>query len=517
MPKSEERLVKVGSNKKNKIITAVVITIVVLIIVAFGVYVTGIVPKLATGVTFYKVDENGNKVKFASASVNELNYGYIQVLSSYSQNGGLQGVDLDQVADPATGETYYMRILDSAAAELMNSYLVEEVADEAGYREHSGAARYARLMYEDMILPVAEYRGYPSATTYLHSMYGTGFTARNYLELNELICYVSEYNEYLAQFVFRPSAEDIQAAYDENPDAYERVDFNMYYFAAEVDEEGNADLEAALELAESVEAVAEDSESFRAGILEAFADDEALVSAIEADETYTHYEGFNSTRTDALCEGATEFLFDGTIPENAVNGEEGSSTVILEGANGYYLFLREEPYLNEVDTYYYRCLTLSNDAATEDDATPESIAAGLETTIAEANAIMAQVTDEMSFVDLLKDNTDYSEQIISGGYYDMYTEDTFNPEDPSTLANEHVALGEWLASEDRVAGDMIVLPRDDNGAVSIYYYVETLPGWMATARATIVTASINGWSANTILNQGATAEVNYSTMSAFTY
>ena len=172
---------------------------------------------------------------------------------------------------------------------------------------------------------------------------------------------------------------------------------------------------------------------------------------------------------------------------------EGDTTVI-ETEQGAYVVMFEERRVNDQDTVTYRTLTLYNEAASEADSTPESIAAAMTELQARAQSLVATPMDSIAFADLVKNNSDSVSEIIMGGYNEGTTASRFEASDTNVLSDRDTTLGAWLFDSARVHGDTLILPSEDNSYVTIYYFENVVPEWMYTARTQIVTTRVNEWS-----------------------
>ena len=186
---------------------------------------------------------------------------------------------------------------------------------------------------------------------------------------------------------------------------------------------------------------------------------------------------------------------------------EGDTTVI-ESEFGVYAVMFEARSINDAPAATYRTLTMYNEAANEQGATPESIAAGLAEVQQRANEIAATPMDSLAFADTVKANSDSVSEIITGGYNDGTTVSRFQATDENPISDRDVQLGNWLFDSSRVTGDMLVLPSEDSSYVTVYYFENVVPEWMYTARTQIITSMVNSWS-NDILSDSPTYLIAY--------
>ena len=471
--------------RRNKAIVTAIVVAFAVIVIGFFIYISGFLPKVMTGVKIQKTVD-GVTQTIDNISVAETNYHYYQVLSSYMNYGIISSsMDMDAVYDTTTGKTYRQLILDQAANELMNSTIVNQEAEEMGYLPHSGATRYADLSLESAA-QTAQLYGFGSVEQYLQALYGKGMSSRILRNCLERQCLTQEFENYVRQFLFTVSEEELNAAYDANPLVYQRVDFDYYFFAGEMDEDGNYDVTEAVEHANDVVNGATDSDSFADLVVGIIGEETAELAGFSDDYNPTHVEGYTNASVDMIAEGMSDFLF----AEDRVEGD----TTVIETEQGAYAVMFGNVHVNDEATATYRTLTIYNEAAQEAGATPESIQAGLEQTVAEANAIVATPMDSLAFADAVKTNSDSVSEIITAGYNDGTSASRFESTEENPLSERETTLGAWLFDEARVQGDTLVLPSEDSTYVTIYYFENVVPEWMYTARTQLVTGYVNSWS-----------------------
>ncbi len=475
----------IKASKRNKAIVIAIVALFAVIIIGWFIYISGLLNKVLTGVKIVRTVD-GVTQTLDNISVAETNYHYYQVLSSYYNYGIINGeMDLDAVYDQTTGQTYRQMLLDQAGSELMNSTLVNLEAESRDYLPHSGAARYADLSIES-VEQTARLYGFQSVDQYLEALYGRGMSLRILRNCLERQCLTQEYENYVRQFIFTVSEEELNAAYDANPTVYQRVDFDYYFFAGTVAEDGTYDISEAVENANHVADNATDADTFASEVVEIIGQETADLAGFTEDNNPTHVTGYTDASADTITEGLGEYLFD----DARVEGD----TTVIETEMGAYAVLFESRYTNDTPTVTYRTLTMYNDAASQADSTPESVAAGLAEVQARAQAIAATPMDSLAFSDQVKTNSDSVSEIITAGYNDGTTADRYEASETNVLSDRDVTLGNWLFDSARVHGDMLVLASEDSSYVTVYYFENVVPEWMYTARTQLVTGYVNSWS-----------------------
>ena len=475
----------IKTSRRNKAIVTALVAVFALIIAGYFVYISGLLPKVMTGVKVTKTVD-GVTSTVDNVSVARTNYHYYQVLNTYMGYGIISSsADIDSVYDTTTGKTYREMILDQAAEEIMNISLVNEDAAAHDYASHSGASRYATMSLASAE-QTAELYGFSSLEQYLQALYGRGMSTRVYRTAVEEQTLTQEYENYVRQFYFTVSEEELDAAFEANPTVYQRVDFNYYYFPGETDEEGNYDLSAALDKAQAVADGAVDSDSFAALVIEQIGQDAADLAGFSDDYNPTKAEGYSSASAENLSVEISEFLFD----DETAPGD----TMTSETELGVYVVMFGDRYTNDEARVSYRTLTIYNDVYDKGDYTDESLAAGLVETVERANSIVAAPMDSRAFADSVKKNSDSLSEIITGGYSDGVAPSRFESTEDSPLSDRETTLGNWLFDSSRVHGDTLVLPSDDSSYVTIYYFEDNVPEWMYTARTQLITGMVNSWS-----------------------
>ena len=497
----------IRASRRSKAIVTTLVIVFALIIAAFFVYISGLLPKVMTGVKINKT-VNGVVTNIDNISVAETNYHYYQVLSSYYSYGIIANdTDMDAVYDTSSGRTYRQLILDQAAEELMNSTIVNQEAEANGYLVHSGASRYADLNIESVEQTASLY-GFNSVADYLQRLYGRGMSIRVLRNCLERQALTQEYENYVRQFTFAVSEDELNAAIEANPTVYQRVDFDYYFFAGEADEDGNYDLTEAISNANQVADTATDADSFTACVVDIIGEETAELAGFSEDYTPTHAEGYTNSTADTITAGLGDYLFD--------DARTAGDTTVIETENGAYAVLFEKKYVNEEPTATYRTLTLYNDAYNAEGATPESIAAGLAEVQNRANAIIAAPMDSLAFADAVKKNSESVSEIITAGFNEGTSASRFEASETNVLTDRDAALGAWLFDESRTAGDTLVRPSEDSSYVTIFYFENVVPEWMYTARSQIVTSMVNSWS-NDIMSDSPSYAIAYDLIKALSY
>ena len=510
--------VKSAAAQKAKIsfIKAFVITILVICVAGFFIYISGILPKLATGVKVVETAADGSQTTVANISVLETNYHFYEVFSMYAMYGMVSNDTLDDVIDASSEEqqTYREFIYRTAADELMNAALVRRAAEADNYSAHSGADRYAEFQLDAMRNSATTY-GYKSITQYLQAMYGTGFNANDYRTFSANEALTNEYENYVRQFKFIPSDEDIQSTYDEDPSEFVRADFNYYLFSADLDEDGNViNLENTVAEANAVVSAVNRGTSFKDAVKTILMRDEeananALVSFSDDSVDPTLMTGYSKS--------SAEYQFKEEVSNKIFDEEtELGKAFIVELENGTYVISVVSRTTDETPTATYRTLTIANPAASDEAVTDEALNAGFEQIQAQAQSLTANRMTSLEFADCVKQNTTNPSEILNAGYVSGDTPDSYAASEDEELSAKNAEIGAWLFDEARVQGDTLIIPAADKSNVVIYYFENVCPAWMATVKDKYVTARVNGWSQE-LLAGSPSYVINYSLLKNLQY
>lgn len=501
MGKNEKVKQAYKADKRGKVILGIVIAVLAIFAIGYFVYISGLLPKTMAGMKVIQTDATtGTTTTVENISVLETNFHYYQVINTFAQQGLLNGVeDIDAVADETTGRTYRQIILDQAASEIMNIVFVNQAAEQAGYGPYSAADRVAQMSLDQMEQTATMY-GYNSVETYLTAMYGAGMTSRAYRSFYARQIFTNEYEQYVRQFVFTVSPDEVQAAYEQNPTVYQRADFNFYYFAYDLGEDGIYDTASANSKVRKVKQ-ATDAESFREKCIEAIGEEDAIIAGFVDEADPTLCVQYTSGRTDMMVSGLTEMIF----------GEEAEIGVVktIETDAGVYVVLLNDVYLDEEPVVSYRTLTLYNDDY-DMTAAPEVTAAQMTALEQEVRGYAASCTTSMEFMTQVKQHSESMNEIVYGGFNDGATEASYQQyydavaegtsQDPTVPAR--AAVGHWLFDESRTFGDTYVYVDPNHQFVTIYFFENSVPSWIYTAQNQLLTAMVNGWSSSVVPTGG---------------
>lgn len=504
-----------GKTKKKKtstkitVIKSIVASVLILSIVGYFVYISGIFPRYCSAITITETNANGVASTLGEVSVIETNLHFQEIFNMYRYMYSMDAKMLDEkVSNEPNASTYREIIMEQVAEDMMKTLILERAAKADGYDKVSGAARYADMDVE-MIRANVKLTNFQSADQYLQQVYGTGMSVRDYKEFMMRDCLFQEYQQYLSQFKFPVTTEQMESEYKSNSTQFEKLDFNYYYFVADTDENGKTTtVDAAKERAQKVVDKAKDSESFRDAVMEVLVADkmEASLETFADGANPTEHTNYDPAGLANRPEPVQKF-FETAKP--------GDKTVIVTDDGAYAIILNAKK-VDDTPTVTYRTLTLNNEVFNKEGATLEEIAAGAEALKAEAQAMVNGVTTAENFASVVKKNSSVSSEIISGGFNPTVTADKFDKTVDVNVTDLEVALGQWLFAEDRVTGNTYVETSADNSTVTIYFFEDNLPAWMAEYRSETMATLADDY-INQILATGPSYKIHYKTLKYLSY
>ena len=461
---------KIVSSKKNtkkalvkdstryKILVGAIITITVIICGGYLVHQTGLPAGVLTGAT----------VAGESVKVNELNYHFTEVYNMYVQYGILTSkADLTKVYDETTGQTYNDYLYGIAAKNQQNIILLNKEAKNAGY-----VAVAAAKQTDDYIVKLREYAktNKTTADKVLQSQYGRGLSVRDLKRFMKDELSAQEYSDYLKQTNYTMTEAQMQEKYDASPSDYDTVTFNSFLISASYDttatdaEKADAVIVAGNQ-AQAILDASTDGQTFRDAAEAAAGTDGASSFADAADPTI--YEKTSKANIISyLNTEIADYLYD----DARVAGDK---TVFTTDTGAYAIYFQRKQ-LDTDPSASYRSLLVTD----TDIAAARALAEGYQ----------GSVTDESSFINLVKLHSDDSDTAVAGGLKTNVTAASIATDSPTEA---ETALTTWLFSADRKAGDMTII--EDVDGVTLYYFQKTLPAWEATLYESNASTEYTTW------------------------
>ncbi|MBO4494795.1 MAG: peptidylprolyl isomerase [Clostridiales bacterium] len=513
MSKGTDKSVKKKTKKHMKTSTknrAIVITVVIILLLAVFAYfanMSGLAAKILPGAKIVQTID-GKEKTLDRVSIVEMNYYYSKAYSQLSSLiSGENGVK--EVYNPETGETYEDLIWENAANLAQTQYMLYQKAKEAGFKAE-GADKFADAQVEALRDNVEYYNLLRSsnmtADQYLQSMYGKGMTVHIFRDIVRREAVVTEYQTYLQQTQFMADDAAVQAKYDADPVKYQLCQYQVYFVQAQIgenatEEEKQAALDEALKTAHSLCDGCKNAVEFRTRVAQVCADEyrERMANG----EDPTTMKGISKEAAKNMSEEFAEMCFN---PETA----EFTSMAFLDTQKtGAYATLFEKVYLDDELTSSYRSIMFTDDVLSNISLSLEEKAGSHAKFHAKAEELMAQVTSEESFIDLVKQYTDDADTVLAGGYVSGVKESGFNKvttaDNPEpTLPEEDQKLLAWLQDPARKKGDMYII--DCVASVQLYYFCGCEEAWRDSIRMDITSDNYQNW------YNGAVTDNTYSTI-----
>ena len=490
--KNNNKKVLLNDQVKRKLLIAGIIAAVVIICGGYFTYMTGVPAKILAGATVA-----GQEIK-----VNEFNYQYFQVYNSYINYGSItKETNLDSVMNTTTGQTYREFIYDQTAQKLQKMILLNDAAKKDGFKPVTVERQIKGF--------VASARSYAktkkqTADQILKSRYGAGSTVRDVEQFMRRELTAQEYTAYLMQTKYSLTTDEMTAMYTKSPSDYENATFHFYIFpgssdATATDADKKAALDAAKKLAQGVVDTTTDAKSFRDASAKAAGAAAATQFADNADPTL--YSNITKATISASNTDLSDFLF-------SADRKPGDTTVLTSESGAYAVYF-ESRQLDETPSVSYRSLIL--DSAAPLGATADKVQAAVDKATAKANEYKTQITDENSFIGLVKKYSDIN-SAFSGGLVSGVTAASLVSD---TETDETKALSAWLFAADRKPGDMIIIPGTDT--VTLYYFQQSLPAWQETIFEGNVSTQFDTWFKGLAAEAGNGYSINVGNLKFATY
>ncbi|MBR4404054.1 MAG: peptidyl-prolyl cis-trans isomerase [Clostridiales bacterium] len=477
------------SGKANKKLVSVGMTVavvaIVLCVVFFFTYISGVLPRTLTGISITENLSDGTVKTVKNFNVLESNYHFVEVYDTYSQYGMVSADKLDEVCNEETGETYRDVLLREAATQMKTLALVERAAKENGFMEMSKAHDLAAANLTTLDIYGMMY-GYGSGINYLKALYGTGMTKRAYTDFMAREILVEEYGDYLKQFdpSIVPTDAAIKAKYNEAPNQYCTVDYSSYFIKAETDKDGKViGMDAAVASANKIAKATKDTATFRQAVIDWATEkkDDAVLATFADDANPCLTEGFTYSLSTYMDDAVRSYIFS--------ESKAGDVKVIQTEFGAYIIHIAKKDN-NDYATVGYRMLTLKTDV--KNDATDAEKQEALQKTLAEAQTLCPSGMSPIDFYKTVKQHTTDQNSILMGGYSAQpatYFEST--KEDPIDAAV--VEAGKWLFDSARKQGDVLIKASADGTTVYVFYFEENRPAYEYTIKNNIIADNFNAW------------------------
>ena len=420
--KAREAEEKAKERRSTRIYTAVIVAFVLLGVVLFA---SGRIQASNEAKETARIGaESAVTIDGEDFSVNDVAYYYGSIYNTFANNGSSFGFDSSKSAREqqyTEGKTWHDYFLESALDYMKESVAVAHAAEAAGFdgAEQMDSAEQSNLSMVDL------YASYSGATRaqYLTAMFGKYMTEEAFVRCVRRNALASAYQQSYSDSLTY-SAADLQAAYDEDPDAYCSVDIEYVSFTTGLssdatDEEKSAAMEEAKAKAEAVLAAYAEGRSFEESA---------------GDGTYTHLAHADRSVTSDMLTWAF-----------AADRAEGDTTV-AEQSSGYVAVLFHSRSRNDYHTVSVRHILVDSEE--------------------KANELLQQYNDgektEDAFAALAVANSTDPGSASNGGLYSNIYKGEMVP-----------SFEDWCFDPARQSGDTGIV--ESSNGYHVMYFVETNP------------------------------------------
>lgn len=420
--KAREAEEKAKERRSTRIYTAVIVAFVLLGVVLFA---SGRIQASNEAKETARIGaESAVTIDGEDFSVNDVAYYYGSIYNTFANNGSSFGFDSSKSAREqqyTEGKTWHDYFLESALDYMKESVAVAHAAEAAGFdgAEQMDSAEQSNLSMVDL------YASYSGATRaqYLTAMFGKYMTEEAFVRCVRRNALASAYQQSYSDSLTY-SAADLQAAYDEDPDAYCSVDIEYVSFTTGLssdatDAEKSAAMEEAKAKAEAVLAAYAEGRSFEESA---------------GDGTYTHLAHADRSVTSDMLTWAF-----------AADRAEGDTTV-AEQSSGYVAVLFHSRSRNDYHTVSVRHILVDSEE--------------------KANELLQQYNDgektEDAFAALAVANSTDPGSASNGGLYSNIYKGEMVP-----------SFEDWCFDPARQSGDTGIV--ESSNGYHVMYFVETNP------------------------------------------
>ena len=441
--KAREAEEKAKERRSTRIYTAVIVAFVLLGVVLFA---SGRIQASNEAKETARIGaESAVTIDGEDFSVNDVAYYYGSIYNTFANNGSSFGFDSSKSAREqqyTEGKTWHDYFLESALDYMKESVAVAHAAEAAGFdgAEQMDSAEQSNLSMVDL------YASYSGATRaqYLTAMFGKYMTEEAFVRCVRRNALASAYQQSYSDSLTY-SAADLQAAYDEDPDAYCSVDIEYVSFTTGLssdatDAEKSAAMEEAKAKAEAVLAAYAEGRSFEESA---------------GDGTYTHLAHADRSVTSDMLTWAF-----------AADRAEGDTTV-AEQSSGYVAVLFHSRSRDDYHPVTVRHILVA-DEQTAADIYSQFNNTGDKTENEFATLAATKSTDSGT-----ASNGGLVSNMRKGAYVQPFEDWSFDPS--------------------RQSGDTGIV--ESEYGFHVMYFVETneLPYWEYKATNTLKSSAVNDW------------------------
>nr|MBP7401986.1 peptidylprolyl isomerase [Clostridia bacterium] len=374
--------------------------------------------------------------------------------------------------------TYYDYLIATTATQLQRIYAEASLAREAGLTLGEYQASVDSQI--ESIITSAGSAGY--ADMMLKQAYGPGCTLGAVRELYENLYLSNKYSETKTGEA-DVSAEALNAYYTENMDTIDQVTYRAFSFSFSVSSTATA-----AEKEQAKTAAKTKADAFLADVGSEKDFQELALAATAEDDRDTYKEKDGSLIKGRTYSGLTTPVGDWAFDKARKAGD----TSVLENTTDYtvvYFIKREKPE-NLQASVRHILIAAKRDSATE---------AELAQAKATAETILAEITDEASFIERVRT---YSEDVPSIGDGGLYT----GLDENSSYVTEFL---DWAVDETRKVGDTGIVQTDYG--YHVMFFSGRTPAWENTVRTILQDDAYEEFISDKLVND---ARFNY-TLNSF--
>lgn len=466
---------KKGSGKAGKVLQKVIAVVLCVVIAGGAVWFLadffGWPQKLTTVAT---VNVGGEEVKISQA---KFNFYYMSAFNNeantayqYSKYGYDYGYDYTQSPEAQTTTdddgneiTYAEKFKNDAIASIQETLYYAQKAEEAGLELTDHELGEIEDTMDSLRSSAAQQNC--SLSAYIIMTFGKGLNANLFEDYLREQMMAHRYTEYLQEkYADECTEEEIQAEYDEDPNAYNSVDVRVYGFTIEeeTDEDGNTvtpEYTEEEQLARAQEMVSRitDEESFKALCLEYCTEDE--VEDFQEDDASLAQGVTYSTIETNMGEESAEWAF-------SADRQAGDTTIWETDSYIYAVYMVQPAYRNE-DAYVsvrHLLVEFPDEESTEEEIVEEVT----EATTNEDGEVVEETEPEVTEPEThMHDGVAYE-----GASHDDSTEDTVyketpeNNDDAKRIAEEYLAMFNEGDKTEASFAELADLYSDDTSSTS---------------------------------------------------
>lgn len=369
-------------------------------------------------------------------------YGEEELLNNYKMDVTKSLKEQQNIFDEGT--TWFDMMINQVQGTIEQQLIMYEAAMAAGFE-----------------MPEAEQKMIDEALAEANvAEYGNGVTKADIKKVLEIQALSTSYYAYLTEEELKPSAEKVQAYFDENTKQFMNcgvAGFSIPYNSGQEGDTEDMTKEKAKELVDDL---------LDSNDIEEFEDKVAHV--------LTEYEGYDQEKLDAnlpsIYNDGFGYIAGNELAEWAFGGAKKYDTFMMENANYYYIYMMtSEPVVDETTTVNVRHILFM-----EQDDNKKAAEDAL-------NEWKNGDQTEESFAELAKKYSEDGGSSSKGGLYEGVYPGQMVP-----------SFNDWCFDESRKKGDTGIV-ESDYGVHVMYFVEDSGPMWQSTISTRLAEDAYNSW------------------------